>query len=64
MRPGERKSPTDPEASAEGGTGGAPGTGAELFPAAHDENHGEAGCPPADMEDPMLEQMNVSIRKL
>lgn len=62
MRPCERKSPEDPETSA-GGAEGAPGTRAEL-PAAHDENHGEAGCPPADVEDPVLEHLNVSIRKL
>lgn len=64
MQTCERENPADPEASAEGGAGGAPGTRAELFPAACDENHGEAGCPPAGMEDAMLEHVNVSIRKL
>ena len=40
----ERNSPADTKVSEEGGEGGAPGTGAEIFsPVAHGEDHGEAG---------------------
>ena len=38
--------------SEEGGRGGAPDAGAEISPAACDEDYGEAGCPPASHGGP------------
>ena len=44
----ERSNSADSKVSEEGLEGGAPSTVAEIFsPAAHDEDHGEAGCPSA-----------------
>ena len=45
MRIHERNSPADTKVSAEGGGGGAPGTGAEISLQPMEKTVGEAGCP-------------------
>jgi len=57
----ERNNSADTKVNEEGEGGGAPDARAEIFSAAHGEDHGEAGCALQPMEvygeaDPMLEQ--------
>ncbi|CAM9245182.1 unnamed protein product [Bubo scandiacus] len=70
----ERNNSADPKVIEEGGGGGASGTGADS-PAAHGEDHSEAGCapaahggphrsrdPPAACGGPTLEQVDARRR--
>jgi len=71
----ERNSPADTKVSAEGGGGGAPGTGAEISLQPMEKTVGEAGCPLQPMavhgaaeihlqpgEDPTREQGHAQMQ--